>query len=418
MSPTERERSPARWWWSAPRSATSATLARGRSRRSAGADVIYCEDTRRTRALLTHAGITGATLRSLHAHNEDDRIDEVLGAVADGRTVVLVSDAGMPGVSDPGAGVVAPRPRPGFGCRWSRAPRRCSPPSWSSGLAGPIASASRASCPGRAGSRRAALAALAARATDHRALRGARPGGRHPRGPGRGCASRTRPVAIARELTKMHEEIWRGTLAEAAGRARGRVRFGGRSSWSSAGSRASATQVEVDDARLLGRARAAEASRVPGTKTRGRRWTGSPPTFGVPRRRVYELALGSETVLRGTASLESAPAAGGQRNDGTRSCDVDMQDGRGRDDREGVREMFGRSSVGQDPGPRHRAGRGPRGAGPGVVRRRLLLGCGGVLPGGARCGRRHLRLRGRPRRPPDLRAGLLGPRPAMPRRCS
>ena len=72
-----------------------------------GSDVIYCEDTRHSRKLLTHAGITGTPLRSLHRHNEDDRIDEVVAAVAGGRTVVLVSDAGMPAVSDPGARVVA-----------------------------------------------------------------------------------------------------------------------------------------------------------------------------------------------------------------------------------------------------------------------------------------------------------------------
>ena len=43
------------------------------------ADLIYCEDTRHSRRLLTHAGITGASLRSLHEHNEDDRTAEVLG---------------------------------------------------------------------------------------------------------------------------------------------------------------------------------------------------------------------------------------------------------------------------------------------------------------------------------------------------
>ncbi|MGH9096890.1 MAG: SAM-dependent methyltransferase, partial [Acidimicrobiales bacterium] len=51
------------------------------------ADVIYCEDTRHSRKLLTHAGITGVRLRSLHQHNEGDRIDEVIGSVASGRTV-------------------------------------------------------------------------------------------------------------------------------------------------------------------------------------------------------------------------------------------------------------------------------------------------------------------------------------------
>ncbi|HEY2564140.1 MAG TPA: SAM-dependent methyltransferase, partial [Acidimicrobiales bacterium] len=73
----------------------------------AGAQVIYCEDTRHSRKLLTHAGITGATLRSLHEHNEADRIAQVLEEVAAGRTVAVISDAGMPGISDPGSRLVA-----------------------------------------------------------------------------------------------------------------------------------------------------------------------------------------------------------------------------------------------------------------------------------------------------------------------
>ncbi len=73
----------------------------------AGADLICCEDTRHSRKLLTHAGIHGVELRSLHEHNEDDRTAEVVAAVVSGRTVALVSDAGMPGVSDPGARVIA-----------------------------------------------------------------------------------------------------------------------------------------------------------------------------------------------------------------------------------------------------------------------------------------------------------------------
>src|ERR1019366_1020218 len=73
----------------------------------ASADVVYCEDTRHSRKLLSHAGITGVPLRSLHEHNEDDRVHEVVAAVASGATVAVVSDAGMPAVSDPGARVVA-----------------------------------------------------------------------------------------------------------------------------------------------------------------------------------------------------------------------------------------------------------------------------------------------------------------------
>lgn len=71
------------------------------------ADLVCCEDTRRTRGLLTHAGISGRRLLSLHARNEAERLPEVLGVLAAGKTVAVVSDAGTPTVSDPGARLVA-----------------------------------------------------------------------------------------------------------------------------------------------------------------------------------------------------------------------------------------------------------------------------------------------------------------------
>lgn len=69
-------------------------------------DIIYCEDTRHTGLLLTHFGIKKPT-RSLHTHNERARTAEVIDALKAGQNVAYVSDAGMPGVSDPGAMLVA-----------------------------------------------------------------------------------------------------------------------------------------------------------------------------------------------------------------------------------------------------------------------------------------------------------------------
>jgi 16S rRNA (cytidine1402-2'-O)-methyltransferase len=66
---------------------------------------ILAEDTRRTRPLMTRLGLS-ATLVSLHAHNEAERIEEVLGWLAGGEDVALVSDAGTPLVSDPGERLV------------------------------------------------------------------------------------------------------------------------------------------------------------------------------------------------------------------------------------------------------------------------------------------------------------------------
>src|SRR4029079_16047574 len=71
------------------------------------ADLIAAEDTRRTRALLTHAGIpAGGRLRAVHAHNERRGAQWIVDAVNAGMRVAYVTDAGMPGISDPGAELV------------------------------------------------------------------------------------------------------------------------------------------------------------------------------------------------------------------------------------------------------------------------------------------------------------------------
>jgi len=70
------------------------------------ADVVLCEDTRHTRGLLTRHGISDVKLLSYHEHNEAARTDELLPRLVAGERIALVSDAGMPGVSDPGARIV------------------------------------------------------------------------------------------------------------------------------------------------------------------------------------------------------------------------------------------------------------------------------------------------------------------------
>src|SRR5690242_8926637 len=69
------------------------------------ADVVLCEDTRHTRGLLERHGID-ARLLSYHEHNEAARTAELLPRLEAGERVALVSDAGLPGVSDPGARLV------------------------------------------------------------------------------------------------------------------------------------------------------------------------------------------------------------------------------------------------------------------------------------------------------------------------
>src|SRR5436190_7544654 len=70
------------------------------------ADAVLCEDTRRTRVLLERHGIS-AKLVSLHRHNEAARVAELLPRLVAGERLALVSDAGLPGVNDPGARLIA-----------------------------------------------------------------------------------------------------------------------------------------------------------------------------------------------------------------------------------------------------------------------------------------------------------------------
>ena len=71
------------------------------------ADLVLCEDTRRTRQLLDRHGIAAAQLLSYHRHNEARRTAEVLPRLLEGARVALASDAGLPGVSDPGTRLIA-----------------------------------------------------------------------------------------------------------------------------------------------------------------------------------------------------------------------------------------------------------------------------------------------------------------------
>ncbi len=177
------------------------------------ADLLCCEDTRRTRALLTHAGISGRRLLSVHARNEEARLPEVLGHLAAGKTVAVVSDAGTPGVSDPGARLVAAAAAAGAEVTVVPGPSAVVAALVVSGL--PTARFCFEGFLARRGSdRRRRLEAMA---TEERTSV-------IYEAPGRLAATlgdladfcgAQRAVVVARELTKLHEEVWRGTLAEA-----------------------------------------------------------------------------------------------------------------------------------------------------------------------------------------------------------
>jgi len=174
------------------------------------ADLIACEDTRQTRKLLNHYGIHTPTI-SYHEHNEAARAAELVARLAGGASVALVSDAGMPLISDPGYRVVRAAIDAGI---------RVEPvPGASAALAALAASGLATDAfrfggflPHKPGQRLKLLESLAdEQATvvfyeaPHRILE-ALEASEQALGP--------RPVVVARELTKIHEEFLRGTAAE------------------------------------------------------------------------------------------------------------------------------------------------------------------------------------------------------------
>jgi len=187
------------------------------------AELLLAEDTRRTRVLLERHGIAGRP-RSLHAHNEAARADEVLAALAAGRRVALVSDAGTPLVSDPGGRLVAQAIAAGHDV--------VPVPGPSAALAALVASGLPAEAfsfvgflPRKAGERAARLAALAARTETLILFESPRRVAATLRELARAFGERR--ACVARELTKLHEELARGTLSALASRfeegARGEV---------------------------------------------------------------------------------------------------------------------------------------------------------------------------------------------------
>jgi 16S rRNA (cytidine1402-2'-O)-methyltransferase len=175
------------------------------------ADVVACEDTRHTRVLLDRHGITARTV-SYHEHNEAARAAELVGRMQVGETVALVSDAGMPLVNDPGFLLVAACVAAGVGVEVLPGPSAALTALVVSGLPattwrfvgflsrkrGELETLFRGAgetlvafeSPRRVGASLAALAAVDAE----------------------------RAVVVCRELTKLHEEVVRGTAAELAAR--------------------------------------------------------------------------------------------------------------------------------------------------------------------------------------------------------
>ena len=174
--------------------------------------LIACEDTRHTRKLLNHYGIKTKTV-SYHEHNEREQAGKLMELVKSGTDVAIVSDAGTPGISDPGFRVVRLALEEGL---------RVTPVPGATALISALVASGLPSdefffggfLPARSGQRRARLAELAGISSTlifyeapHRiaeALKDARE------------VLGEREAAVARELTKLHEETRRGRLSELA----------------------------------------------------------------------------------------------------------------------------------------------------------------------------------------------------------
>ena len=175
------------------------------------ADLIACEDTRQTQKLLSHYGIEKPTI-SYHEHNEAERAAELVAKLEQGAKIALVSDAGMPGISDPGYRVVALAVERGIAVV---------PIPGAVALASALAASGLATdafrfhgfLPAKSGQRKEALESAQASAlteifyeAPHRLIDSLRDAV--------AVLGGERPVVVARELTKVHEEFVRGGAAE------------------------------------------------------------------------------------------------------------------------------------------------------------------------------------------------------------
>jgi 16S rRNA (cytidine1402-2'-O)-methyltransferase len=175
------------------------------------ADLIAAEDTRHTLKLLTHFGIKPRKLESCFEHNEKARVGRFLEVLGQGRSVALVTDAGMPGISDPGAGLVQSAVEAGF---------TVSP------VPGPTALSAALAASGLPTDRFLFVGFLPPKGSDRRAalvkIKSEEATLVFYEGPHRlsSCLQDllgvfgSRRAVVAREMTKLHEEFVRGSLEE------------------------------------------------------------------------------------------------------------------------------------------------------------------------------------------------------------
>ncbi len=179
-----------------------------------GCALICCEDTRHTAKLLSHAGISGIRRAVANEHTEAARVDEVLNLLAAGHDVAVVTDAGMPGISDPGMHLVRAAVEAGHTVSAIPGPAALVMALVLSGLDTtrfvfegflPRSGRDRAERIAEVAAERRTVVLYEAPHRVERTITDL----------AAACGPQRR-VALARELTKLHEDVWRGALTEAA----------------------------------------------------------------------------------------------------------------------------------------------------------------------------------------------------------
>ena len=246
------------------------------------ADVICCEDTRRTGRLLQLAGIERkGRMAVVNDHTESDMVPRVVAMLADGQRVVVVSDGGMPGISDPGERLVRAAVEAGHPVEVVPGP--------SASLSALVVSGLPAGrfvfegfLPRKGSGRTERLAEVARELRTIVLFEAPHRLARTLADLERACGP-DRAVVVARELTKLYEEVWRGTLAEARAWV-GDDPPAGEIVVVLAGA-APAAAASDDDLRaaLLSALRAGDSVRDAAAQVAA--------DLGVPRRRAYELAV-------------------------------------------------------------------------------------------------------------------------------
>ncbi len=253
------------------------------------ADAICCEDTRRTGRLLQHAGVPRVPLVVVNDHSEAEAVPAVLSRLAAGERVAVVSDAGMPGISDPGERLVRAAVEAGHAVEVVPGPSAAVTALVGSGL--PTSRyVFEGFLPRKGAARSGRLAEVAAERRTVVLYEAPHRLARTIADLASACGA-TRHVAVGRELTKLHEETWRGTLGDAG-------------AWVASHEPRGELVIVVDGAPAPASPSATEIDRA----VQAQLDAGSTPrdaaavvasTLGVPKRVAYESAVRAGSTVEG-----------------------------------------------------------------------------------------------------------------------